>query len=58
MTFEEYCTSKNIDAEKFKTADEAYFLRLKNLFDQMHPNSFTQQKLFLINKIRRQYQLS
>ena len=26
---------------------------MKNIFDQVHPSSFTAQKLFLINDIRR-----
>lgn len=30
-------------------------MELKKLFDQVHPNSFTAQKLFIINEIRRKY---
>lgn len=32
-------------------------MELKKLFDQVNPNSFTAQKLFLINNIRRAYPL-
>lgn len=32
-------------------------MELKKLYDQVHPNSFVAQKLFLINKIRRMYPL-
>ena len=55
LRFEEYLNSKKIDPAKFKKAEEDQFTVLKTLFDQIHPNSFTQQKLFLINKIRRKY---
>jgi hypothetical protein len=55
MSFEEYCISKKIDAQAF-SANERYS-ELKALFEQISPNSFTQQKLFIINEIRRQYPL-
>jgi len=57
MLFEEYCTSKKIDATLFKTNDIQLYTELEQLFSLVHPNSFTQQKLFLINNIRRKYQL-
>ena len=57
MEFEEFLKSKKIDPAKFKKGDEKLFLELKTLFDQVHPNSFVQQKLFLINKTRRTYLL-
>ncbi len=57
MDFEAYLKAKNIDAKAFKSGDTKTFQAWKFLFDQVHPNSFTQQKLFLINKIRRAYQL-
>jgi hypothetical protein len=58
LDFSEYLKSKKIDPVAFKKGDEIRFNEFKNLFDQVHPNSFTQQKLFLINKIRRKYILS
>lgn len=55
MEFEEYLKSKKIDPVKFKSAEEDQYNEFKTLFNQIHPNSFTHQKLFLINKIRRKY---
>ncbi|MEQ6167864.1 MULTISPECIES: hypothetical protein [unclassified Ekhidna] len=57
MEFKEYLKDKKIDPDKFKVGDPAQYDEFKQIFDQVHPNSFTQQKLFLINKIRRSYQL-
>ncbi|WP_420577087.1 hypothetical protein [Ekhidna sp.] len=57
MKFEEYLRGKKIDPDKFKAGEQEQYVKLKRIFDQVHPNSFTQQKLFLINKIRRTYQL-
>lgn len=55
MHFDEYLWDKKIDAEQFKKSEEERYLEFKTLFDQIHPDSFTQQKLFLINSIRRNY---
>ncbi|MCR9250482.1 MAG: hypothetical protein NXI20_08650 [bacterium] len=52
-TFEEYLHAKKIDAKAFKRSNSTQYDELKNIFDQVHPNSFTAQKLFLINDIRR-----
>ena len=57
MTFQEYCTSKKIDAEAFKTGNAEHYAELESIFNEVSPVSFTQQKKFLINKIRRTYQL-
>ncbi len=57
MKFDEYLKQKNIDSETFKVGDSLQYSEFQKLFDQVHPESFTQQKLFLINKIRRKYQL-
>jgi hypothetical protein len=57
MNFEEYLTSKKIDAPAFKSAEPVLFQTWQMEFDQMHVNSFTVQKLNLINPIRRKYQL-
>ena len=57
MTFEEYLTSKKTDPGKFREAEPERYQELQTLFDQVHPNSFAQQKLFLINRIRRKYLL-
>jgi hypothetical protein len=55
MTFAEYCISKNIDPELFKSQDLKQYQDLDGVFEKVSVESFTQQKLFLINKIRRKY---
>lgn len=57
MTWEEYCISKKIDSKAFKENDPLKWLELKDIFEQVHPNSFTEQKKFLINDIRRRFLL-
>ncbi len=57
MTWEEYCTKKKIDSALFKAAEPQRWLSLKEIFEQVHPNSFTEQKKFIINDIRRLYKL-
>lgn len=54
--FEAYLESKKIDPKKFRIGDEKQFLDFKKLYEQVGAVSFTQQKLFLINRIRRVYQ--
>ncbi|MCU0429681.1 MAG: hypothetical protein MUF42_06880 [Cytophagaceae bacterium] len=58
MSWDEYCNSKKINASGFKQAEPEKFEELKVLFEQVHPASFTEQKKFLINMIRRKYPLS
>lgn len=53
MKFDEYLKEKKIDPAKFKSSAPEQFEGWQLLFDQIHPDSFTQQKLFLINKVRR-----
>jgi hypothetical protein len=55
MTWEEYCIKKKINSEAFKASDPNRWNSLKEIFEQVHPNSFTEQKKFLINDLRRQY---
>ena len=57
MTFEEYLLKKKINSEAFKTAEPLLYGEWEGLFSQMNPNSFTAQKLYLINPIRRKYQV-
>jgi hypothetical protein len=57
VSFEEYLVSKKIDASAFKNAEPARWSEWEMEFGQVHPNSFTQQKLYLINPIRRKYPL-
>lgn len=55
-TFEEYLRKK-IDGAAFAQHEPQRWQEFQELFAQMHPNSFTAQKLFLINTIRRNYPL-
>lgn len=57
MFFEEYLRKKKIDPERFRTSEKVLYARLEHIFLKVHPNSFTQQKLFLINGLRRSYRL-
>lgn len=57
MTWEEYCIKKKIDSEAFKTAEPEKWEELRNIFEQVHPNSFTEQKKFIINNLRRMYHI-
>lgn len=57
MNFAEYLASKKIDETLFQERENALWVTWKDEFDTMHPNSFTAQKLYLINPIRRKYPL-
>jgi len=58
MTFKEYLQSKKIDEKGFALEQPERFQELELLFGQVHPDSFTAQKLFLINRIRRSHPLA
>ena len=55
LTFKEYLHKKKIDAIAFAKARSEEYAALKKEFDQLHPDSFTAQKLFIINPIRREF---
>lgn len=57
MDFETYLRNKKIDPLTFQKAEPVLWQEFKLVFDQVHPDSFTAQKLFLINPIRRKYPL-
>lgn len=57
ITFEKFLSDKLIDSEKFKQSESNKYTELEQMFGKMHPDSFTAQKLFLINPIRRKYTL-
>ena len=57
MDFTTYLKGKKIDEAAWKKADPDQYHQLKTVFDQVHPDSFTAQKLFLINPIRRKHPL-
>lgn len=55
INFAEYCKSKRINPDLFKRAEPELYSKFKSEFTQMSPQSFTAQKLFLINDIRRRF---
>jgi hypothetical protein len=57
MTFEEYLTSKRIASQAFRAAEPGLWNEWSSLFEEMSPVSFTAQKLYLINPLRRKYLL-
>ena len=57
MEFLEYLTQKKIDAGAFRQAEPTRYLEWETLFGQVHPESFTAQKKFLLNDLRRRYLL-
>lgn len=58
MDFEEYLAKKKINSDLFKMNESELWGSLKKDFQQMNEKSFTSQKLFLINPLRRKYNLS
>lgn len=56
--FEVFLRSKRIDSEAFRKAEPHMWQSWKVEFDQVHPASFTVQKLNLINAVRRKYVLA
>jgi len=57
MSFEEYCLTKKIDVNRFKVEDAALYREWEAYFAQVSPDSFTQQKKFLINPVRLRFSL-
>lgn len=57
MNFEEYLKSKKIDSSAFRLGEPDIWESWKAEFEQISPISFTAQKLYLINPIRRKYLL-
>jgi hypothetical protein len=57
VNLEAYLISKKIDSAAFLKAEPELWKSWDVEFQQMHPNSFTVQKLNLINPIRRKYPL-
>lgn len=55
MDFKEYLTNKKIDSDAYKASEPDQWVAFATIFEQMHPKSFTLQKLNLINGIRRQF---
>ena len=55
MNFDEYLHTKKIDAVGFQRSEPIQYESLKVIFDQVHPDSFTQQKLYVVNPLRRKF---
>lgn len=55
MSFEEYLSQKKIDGPRFSQAEPARYAEWAALFPHLHPESFTMQKKFLVNDVRRRY---
>jgi hypothetical protein len=58
MEFEEYLKQKKIEASTFKLAEKERYAEWEHAFSEMHVESFTAQKKFLINDTRRKYHLA
>jgi hypothetical protein len=57
MSFEDYLKEKKIDASLFKSNEPDRWHEWNTIFIEVSPASFTAQKLYLINPIRRKYPL-
>ena len=57
MEWGNYLEQKKINADAYRQGNPEQYQEFKEIFYQVSPNSFTSQKLFLLNRIRRQYPL-
>jgi hypothetical protein len=57
MTLEDYLSDKKIDPALFRAAEPARWEEFQASFEGVHPDSFTAQKKFLLNDLRRRYLL-
>jgi hypothetical protein len=57
MEFSDYLAQKNICSTSFLAGDPSLFQTWTTAYNLLHPNSFTEQNKFIINKIRRKYPL-
>ncbi len=57
LSFEDYLIQKKIDKNLFLKYKPLVYEEWKQLFQQIHPDSFTAQKKFFINSIRREFLL-
>ena len=55
MDFESYLKNKKIDPELFKKGDNKSYKEWEQEYQETHPKSFTANKLYLINAMRRIY---
>jgi hypothetical protein len=57
MTFEDYLSGKKIDPALFRAGEPNRWEDFRASFEGVHPDSFTAQKKFLLNDLRRRYLL-
>jgi hypothetical protein len=57
MTFEDYLSGKKIDSALFRAGEPGRWEEFRASFEGVHPDSFTAQKKFLLNNLRRRYLL-
>jgi hypothetical protein len=57
LRWNDYLRLKKIDADAYQRASPEQYAAFEAQFMHMHPESFTAQKLFLINDIRRAHPL-
>lgn len=55
MELSEYLRKKKIDPEEFKKSEPERWEEFSAIFPQLHPQSFTFQKKFLLNDLRKKY---
>ena len=55
--FAEFLVRKNIDTEAFSLAEPSIFKKWKELFSQVHEESFMMMQKFHLNPIRRRFPL-
>lgn len=55
LDFEAFLRLKKIDPIVFRKEDQVLFEEFRNIYELVHPESFTAQKLFQINRVRRKY---
>ncbi|OUT93536.1 MAG: hypothetical protein CBB92_14615 [Flammeovirgaceae bacterium TMED32] len=53
--FHLYLISKKIDPSAFERGDNPLYQEFERAFTYLHQSSFTSQKLFLLNKLRRKF---
>ncbi|RYC70769.1 hypothetical protein EQG79_01045 [Spirosoma sordidisoli] len=53
--FDNYLLKKKIDANRFREQEPDRYVIWAREYAQMHPDSFTAQKKFLLNDTRRKY---
>jgi len=57
MQFNDYLALKKIDPLHFQANEPTLYAEWKSLFEQIHPDSFTTLKKFLLNNVRRRHHL-